>query len=199
MTLILPFKVILRRYEVVADVLSEILHFQKIDEHKFKSTNTISGLYICVVKRCLYSLFSLTRQEKGHLQLHVFNVEGRSPLLAHFLRQQGLERRQEPTSFSRGQRLTNFLHILLNNYCIRGYFCGGFIFVNFASQSRRFQLQYMAIYSNENITKISKIKPSWICPPSPNPKISCTRNIWRIQYHIIAYRYWLLLGAWCKL
>ena len=49
-------------------------------------------------------------------------------------------------------------------YSIRGYFCGGFIFVNFMSQSsQKFQLQYMAIYSNENITKIAKS----IYPPSP--------------------------------
>ena len=33
-------------------------------------------------------------------------------------------------------------------YCIHGYFCGGFIFVNFVSQSsQKFLLHYMAIYS----------------------------------------------------
>ena len=36
----------------------------------------------------------------------------------------------------------------------RGYFCGGFIFANFVRQSsRKFPLEYIAIYSNENITK----------------------------------------------
>ena len=43
-------------------------------------------------------------------------------------------------------------------YCISGYFRGGFIFANFASpSSRKFPLQYKAIYSNENITKIAKL------------------------------------------
>ena len=44
------------------------------------------------------------------------------------------------------------------HYCIRGYFRSGFIFANFASQSsRKIPLQYMAIYSNKNITKITKL------------------------------------------
>ena len=37
-------------------------------------------------------------------------------------------------------------------YCKHGYFRGGFIFVNFTSQtSQKFPLQFMSIYSNENI------------------------------------------------
>ena len=44
-------------------------------------------------------------------------------------------------------------------YCIRGYFRSGFIFANFASQSsRKCLLHYVAIYSNENITKIAKLR-----------------------------------------
>ena len=40
------------------------------------------------------------------------------------------------------------------------YIRGGFIFVNFASQSsRKFPLQFMSIYSNENIRKIVKLTP----------------------------------------
>ena len=38
-----------------------------------------------------------------------------------------------------------------NEYCIRGYFSGGFIFESQSSRKR--QLQYMAIYSNKNIQK----------------------------------------------
>ena len=46
------------------------------------------------------------------------------------------------------------------HYCIRGYFCGGFIIANCVSQSLwKFLLQYIAIYSNENITKIVKLSP----------------------------------------
>ena len=45
-------------------------------------------------------------------------------------------------------------------YCICDYFCCGFIVENFASQSlQKFLLQYMAIiHSNQNITKIMKLK-----------------------------------------
>ena len=43
---------------------------------------------------------------------------------------------------------------LIMVYCIRGYFRGGFIFANFASQtSQKFPLQFMSIYSNENRRK----------------------------------------------
>ena len=41
-----------------------------------------------------------------------------------------------------------FLLTSHTDYWIRGYFLGGFIFANFASQSsQKFQLQYMSIYS----------------------------------------------------
>ena len=44
-------------------------------------------------------------------------------------------------------------------YCTRGYFRGGFIFANFASQnSRKFPLQFMSIHSDENITKIMNFR-----------------------------------------
>ena len=44
------------------------------------------------------------------------------------------------------------------------------IFANFASQtSRKFPLQFMSIYSNENIRKIAKLS-SWISAPIPKPR-----------------------------
>ena len=58
----------------------------------------------------------------------------------------------------RAMKLELFWVAYTNRYCIRGYFCGGFIFANSASQSsQKCPLQYMAIYSNENITKIMKL------------------------------------------
>ena len=48
------------------------------------------------------------------------------------------------------------------------------IFTNFASQSsQKFPLQYMAIHSNENIAKITKL--------SQNCENICTQNIWHIH------------------
>ena len=41
-------------------------------------------------------------------------------------------------------------------YCIRGYFCGGFIFANFASQNLAKISTYT--FSNGNIRKIAKLK-----------------------------------------
>lgn len=56
-------------------------------------------------------------------------------------------------------------------YCIRGKFHGGFIFANFVNQFlRNFLLQYMAIYSNENITKIAKFTPRELPKTVPNRK-----------------------------
>ena len=65
-------------------------------------------------------------------------------------------------------------------YCIRGSFRCGF---NFASQSsRKFPLQYMAIYSYENIRKIMKLSHHKFPHLLRNHKNVFTRNIWRIQY-----------------
>ena len=68
----------------------------------------------------------------------------------------------------------------MSPYCINCYFRGGIIFANFASQnSRKFPLQYMYIYSNENIRKIVKLSPREV------PHLVQNReNIWRIQYAI---------------
>ena len=68
-------------------------------------------------------------------------------------------------------------------YWMRGYFHGGFIFANFASQSSQ-KLQYMAIYSNENITKIVKLSHREFSHPIQSHKNICMRNIWRIQYFV---------------
>ena len=65
---------------------------------------------------------------------------------------------------------------------LHGNFCGGFIFANFASRSQIFPLQYMAIYSNEIITKIAKLSHCEFPHLVQNRKNICTRNIWRIQY-----------------
>ena len=47
--------------------------------------------------------------------------------------------------------------ILIWNYC-KCYFRGGFIFMNFASQSLHKNFNFdMAIYSNENIKNIGKL------------------------------------------
>ena len=52
---------------------------------------------------------------------------------------------------------------------------------NFVSQgSRKFPLQYMSIYSNENIRKLQNLSPHKF-PLSPKP-----RKYWRIQYIIIS-------------
>ena len=79
-----------------------------------------------------------------------------------------------------------------SQYCqkvtVRGNFCGGFIFTNFASQSsQKFPPQYMAIYSNEIIAKISKLSHCEFPHLVQNRKNICTRNIWRIQYHICCF------------
>ena len=69
------------------------------------------------------------------------------------------------------------------HYCIHGYFRGGFIFANFASQSSQkiSTSIYMAIDSNENITKIAKFSHRVFPHLVQNCEIICTRNIWRIQ------------------
>ena len=55
--------------------------------------------------------------------------------------------------------------------------------MNFACQSsQKFPLQYMAIHSNENITKITKWSPHKFPHLVQNRKNICTQNIWRIQY-----------------
>ena len=62
-------------------------------------------------------------------------------------------------------------------YCIHGYFCGDFIFVNFVSQSsRKFPLQYMAIYSYENIKKNVKLSHHEFPHLVHNCESICTRN-----------------------
>ena len=70
------------------------------------------------------------------------------------------------------------------NYCICGYFSGGFIFANFASQTlRKFPLQFMSIYSNdENIRKITKLTPRKFLHLVQNQENICTRKLRLIQY-----------------
>ena len=62
-------------------------------------------------------------------------------------------------------------------------FRSGFIFANFTSQtSRKFPLQFMSIYSNENLRKIMKLNPHKFSHLVQNCEIICTRKLWRIQY-----------------
>ena len=75
------------------------------------------------------------------------------------------------------------------SYCICGYFRGGFIFANFASQSsRKFPLQYMAIYSNENIPQTAKLSHHEFPHLVQNRENICTRqytmreNWWKIDW-----------------
>ena len=65
-----------------------------------------------------------------------------------------------------------------------GYFCGGFIFLNFASQtSWNFPLQFMSIMKT---SKNCKIKPLWISAPRPkSQKYICMWKLWHIQYCIV--------------
>ena len=57
------------------------------------------------------------------------------------------------------------------------------IFVNFARQtSQNFPLQFMSIYSNENIRKIAKLSPREFPHLVQNCENICTRKLWRIQY-----------------
>ena len=48
-----------------------------------------------------------------------------------------------------------FIHLFIHlSTVLCGYFGSGYIFMTFTSQSsQKFQLQFMAIYSDENITK----------------------------------------------
>ena len=63
------------------------------------------------------------------------------------------------------------------------------IFANFASQtSQKFALQYMSIYSNENIRKITKLSPREFPHLVQNCENICMQNIWLIQY---LYNIWI--------
>ena len=42
--------------------------------------------------------------------------------------------------------------------------------------SRKFPLQFMSIYSNDNISKIAQINHSRITAPGPNRENNCTRK-----------------------
>ena len=56
-------------------------------------------------------------------------------------------------------------------------------FTNFASQTaRKFPLQFMSIYSNENIRTITKLTPREFPHLVQNHENICTRKLWRIQY-----------------
>ena len=80
------------------------------------------------------------------------------------------------------------LYCLCGIYFMHGYFHGGFIFVNFASQtSPQFSLQFtcMSIYSNENIRKFLKLSPREFPHLVQNRKNICTRKVWRIQYFVL--------------
>ena len=67
------------------------------------------------------------------------------------------------SSLGTGLVMSDFISLYLTmvfQYCILGYFRGGFIFTNFASQtSRKFPLHFMPIYCSENIRKIMKLSP----------------------------------------
>ena len=79
----------------------------------------------------------------------------------------------------------------LCQYCIRGNFRSGFTFANFASQTtQKFSLQYMSIYSNENIRK-SRIKLSRISPLSPkSQKYLCAKYMtYTVLYALMKMRY----------
>ena len=74
-------------------------------------------------------------------------------------------------------------HTVLHNlWLYNGYFRGGFIFTNFASQSsQNFPLQFMSIYSNESVRKnIVKLSPREFLPLDQNHEIICTRKLWHI-------------------
>ena len=61
------------------------------------------------------------------------------------------------------------------------------LFSQVSPDSRKFQLQYMAIYSNENITKIVKLSHCEFAHLVQNCENICTQNIWCtcIQYYKI--------------
>merc|ERR1711911_1706 len=76
-----------------------------------------------------------------------------------------------------------------NTYCISGYFRVDFIFANFASRSsRKFPLQYKAIYSNEVITKIAKFCSREFPQLVKNRENIWTRKYWLIQYYKACHR-----------
>ena len=47
---------------------------------------------------------------------------------------------------------------------------------------KKFPLQFMSIYSNENIRKITKLTPREFLHLVQNHENICTRKLWRIQY-----------------
>ena len=55
------------------------------------------------------------------------------------------------------------------------------------SPRKNFHLKYMDIYSNENITKIVKLNHREFPHLVQNRENICTRNIWRIEYHRLAW------------
>ena len=62
-------------------------------------------------------------------------------------------------------------------YCTSWNFRGGFIFANFASQtSRKFPLQFMSIYSNDNISKIAKLTTRELPHLAKTAKITVREN-----------------------
>ena len=68
----------------------------------------------------------------------------RSKFSSYFLSTQ-LKENEDPKS-QEVVNLSRWYMLYWSEYCIHGYFCGGFIFANFARQSsRKFPLQYMAI------------------------------------------------------
>ena len=60
-------------------------------------------------------------------------------------------------------------------YCISCYFREGFIFAK-ARPSRKFPLQFMSIYSNDNIRKIAKLTTRELPQKSKNAKITVREN-----------------------
>ena len=48
--------------------------------------------------------------------------------------------------------------------------------------SRKYPLQFVSIYSNENISKITKLSPNEFLQLVKNHENNCTRKLWCIQY-----------------
>ena len=63
------------------------------------------------------------------------------------------------------------------NYCISRYFREGFISrFSRTRPSRKFPLQFMSIYSNDNISKIAKLTPRELPHLVQNRENNCTQK-----------------------
>ena len=70
------------------------------------------------------------------------------------------------------------------------YICGYFLMCGFICHEftvrvrtlRKFPLQFMSIYSNQNIRKIMKLSPHEFPHLVQNRENICTQKLWHIQY-----------------